>query len=238
MQTALITGGTRGIGASAVKLFAKNGYKVFFFYKNSVDKAAELSKTTGATAIQVDITNSTLVNKAVDDILINYKHIDVLINNAGMAQYKLFTDITDSDWDYVFNNNITGAFYVSRAVVPNMVSNKKGNIINVSSMWGITGGAMEVHYSASKAAIIGLSKALAKELAPSGINVNCIAPGVIDTDMSAGLSYEDRLNLCNQIPSMRLGNPDEVADLMLFLASDKSRYITGQVISIDGGYCI
>ncbi|NMD37235.1 MAG: SDR family oxidoreductase, partial [Christensenellaceae bacterium] len=198
----------------------------------------ELSKLTGATAIQVDISNSALVNEAVNKILLDFKHIDVLINNAGIAQYKLFTDISDSDWNDVFNNNITGAFYVTRAVVPGMISNKKGKIINVSSMWGITGGAMEVHYSASKAAIIGFSKALAKELAPSGINVNCIAPGVIDTDMNSDLSNEDKSNLCNQIPSMRLGNPDEVADLMLFLASERSKYITGQVISIDGGYCI
>lgn len=238
MKNVLITGGSRGIGRACVYEFAKAGYRVFFNYNNSRADAEKISADTGAVAVRVDISKSDEVKKMADYIHEKYGRIDVLINNAGIAEQKLFTDISENDWDKMFDVNIKGMFLVTKAFVGDMIYKQSGKIINVSSMWGITGASCEVHYSASKSAVIGFTKALAKELGPSKICVNCIAPGVIETEMNSHLSKEDFDVLCEETPLERIGKPEEVAKTALFLASDNSSFITGQVINVDGGYII
>lgn len=238
MKNVLITGGSRGIGRACVYEFAKAGYRVFLNYNNSRADAEKISADTGAVAIRADISKSDEVKKMADYIHEKYGRIDVLINNAGIAEQKLFTDISENDWDRMFDVNIKGMFLVTKAFVGDMIYKKSGKIINVSSMWGITGASCEVHYSASKSAVIGFTKALAKELGPSKICVNCIAPGVIETEMNSHLSKEDFDVLCEETPLERIGKPEEVAKTALFLASDNSSFITGQVINVDGGYII
>ena len=190
-KVVFITGGSRGIGACAVKKFAVEGYKVAFTYLNSEQSALALAKECSALAIKADVSSSTQIKSAVDTALKTFGKIDVLINNAGIAEFSLFTDITDEMWDKMIGTNLSSAFYASRAVLPFMISRKSGVIINVSSMWGEVGASCEVHYSAAKAGLIGMTKALAKELAPSNIRVNCVSPGVIDTDMNAHLTKND-----------------------------------------------
>ena len=229
MKKVLITGGSRGIGAEAVRQFCKNGYSVTFTYEKNDEKAAELAKETGTKAIKCDVSDYVEVKKA------NFTDIDILINNAGIAQQKLFTDITEDDWDRMFDVNIKGMFNVTKAVLPDMIHNKWGRIINLSSMWGITGASCEVHYSASKAAVIGFTRALAKEVGPSGITVNCIAPGVIDTDMNKGFDVSE---LKEETPLQRIGKVTDIVPSMLFLASDDASFITGQILGINGGIVI
>lgn len=238
MKNVLITGASRGIGSEIAREFSKNGYRVFLNYNKSKDKAEKIEKETGAIPVKADITKSEEVKNMVDFIHKNYGKIDVLVNNAGISQIKMFCDITEQDWRNMFDVNINGMFLVTKAFLDDMISNKKGKIINISSMWGTTGGSCEVHYSASKAAVIGFTKSLAKELGLSGINVNCVSPGIIDTEMNKHLSSEDMEELKNETPLNRIGKTSDVAKTVLFLASEDADFITGQVINVDGGIVI
>lgn len=230
----LITGGSRGIGKACVELFAKNGHEVIFFYRSSHGAAQELEKSTGARAVVCDISSPDAVRSAMADI----GEVDVLINNAGISRFNFFDSISDGEWREMIDTNLSGAFYVSREAAKGMISKKSGRIINIGSMWGKTGASCEVHYSASKAGLRGMTMALAKELGPCGITVNCIEPGVIDTEMNAHLSDEDISELCADTPLGRIGSAEEVAHLAYFLASDKASFITGQIIGIDGGFAV
>ena len=238
MKTVLVSGGSRGIGREIVRLFSKNGYKVAFTYKNSHDEAEALSRETGALAIRADSASESEVNGAVDKAISELGGIDCLINNAAVSSFSLFTDITLDAWNEMLSVNLTGAFLYSKRAIPDMLKRKHGRIINISSMWGLVGSSCEVHYSAAKAGIIGMTKALAKELGPSGITVNAIAPGVIDTDMNAGLSSEDKAVLIDETPLMRIGTTADIASAALFLAGEGASFITGEVLNISGGYVI
>lgn len=238
MKNVLITGGSRGIGKACVYEFAKNGYRVFLNYNKSEDEALKICSETGAIPVKADVSKADDVKKAAAFIKENYGGVSALVNNAGISQIKMFTDISESDWDNMFNTNIKGMFLITKAFIKDMIHNKYGKIINISSMWGESGGSCEVHYSASKAAVIGFTKALAKEMGLSGINVNCISPGVIETDMNGELTKEDITSLCEETPLNRIGTPEEVAKAALFLASDSSSFITGQVLGINGGLII
>lgn len=230
-MTALITGGAKGIGKATAIALCNLGYTVYINYNTSNLQANELAGLCGVIPIKADIRDIKQVEQMVSII----GSIDVLVNNAGIAQQKLFTDITSEDWDNMFDTNVKGIFHTCKCVLPNMIKNKYGKIINISSIWGQAGASCEVHYSASKAAVIGLTKALAKEVGLSGINVNCICPGVISTDMNSQLD-NDTLSLLQDETSLnRLGTPEDIAELVAFLASDKSSFITGQVIVSDGG---
>ena len=242
-KVALITGASKGIGAATAIMFAQNGYDVIINYCSSAESAILLEKSLkengfSALSYMADVSKSNDVKRMVNDVIEQYGKIDVLINNAGIAQQKLFTDITDEDWERMVSINLTGTFNCCRAVIPLMVSRKSGSIINTSSIWGMTGASCEVHYSAVKAGIIGMTKALAKELGPSGIRVNCVAPGVINTRMNANLSVSDLEGLADETPLGRLGTTNEVASTSLFLASNAAEFITGQVISPNGGFVI
>lgn len=238
MRTVLITGGSRGIGRAMVETFSREGYKVAFTYKNSENEAKSLAESTGSLAIRADSAVEADVLSAVDTARGFLGDIDCLINNAGISSFSLFTDLTLADWENCLRVNLTGAFLYSKAVIPSMVSRKKGTIINISSMWGLVGSSCEVHYSTAKAALIGMTKALAKELGPSGIRVNAIAPGVIATDMNIMLSEEAIAELTEETPLMKIGSPEDVANAALFLASDKAGFITGEVMNISGGFVI
>ena len=234
MKKVLITGGSRGIGAQCVHDFSKSGYDVYFTYNNSETEAKILSEETGAYAVKCDIASAQKVKTALSEI----DNIDILINNAGISQIKMFQDITEDDWDRIFDTNIKGMFLVTKNVIGSMIRNKYGRIINIASMWGETGASCEVHYSASKSAVIGFTKALAKEVAPSGITVNCVSPGVIMTDMNSHLTDEDLKILCDETPVMRVGEPWEVSRVVMYLADEKAGFITGTVIPVNGGIVI
>ena len=238
MKTALVTGGSRGIGRAIVELLAKKGWQVAFCYRENESAADEVRAATGAVAYRLNISDSKAVADMVSDLQKRFGHIDLLVNNVGVASQRLFTDITDEEWKRTFDVNVNGAFYATRAVLPDMIKRKSGNIIFVSSMWGVSGGSCEVHYSATKAALIGMTKALAKEVGPSGIRVNCVAPGVIETDMNAHLSADDMAALAEETPLCRIGKADEVAKAVEFLAEDGSAFITGQVLAVDGGIIV
>ena len=238
MKVALITGGSRGIGRAMVELFSEAGYRVAFTYKSSHTAAEELAARTGALAIAADSSIPTDVERAVKTVEETLGNVDILINNAAVSSFSLFTDLTIEDWRASFATNVDGAFLYSKLVLPSMIRNHSGRIINISSMWGEVGSSCEVHYSATKAALIGMTKALAKEVGPSGITVNCIAPGVIDTDMNAALSDEDMAALKEETPLMRIGTPREVAAAALFLAGDDAAFITGAVLNVNGGLVV
>jgi 3-oxoacyl-[acyl-carrier protein] reductase len=239
-KTALITGGSGGIGSGICRLFAANGYNVIINYNKSGEKALSLAAELGANALVVraDVGNRHEVNAMVAEARKRFGGVDTLINNAGTALIKLFTDVTEAEWEAMLNVHLTGMFNVTQAVLPDMINRKRGKIINISSIWGVSGASCEVAYSAVKAGMIGFTKALAKETGPSGITVNAIAPGVIDTPMNENISKEDLEEIINATPLIRLGSPRDVAETALFLASEKADFITGQVISPNGGILI
>ena len=235
----VVTGSSRGIGAAIVKHLAKLGYTVILNYNKSEASAKNVEnelKKQGYTVdvFRADVSKPMEAKNLIDFAINKYGKIDVLINNAGICQDRLFTEITDEDWKNMMDNNLNSAFYCSREAAKNMIHNKQGLIINMSSIWGLTGGSMEVHYSTTKAGLIGLTKALAKELGPSNIRVNAIAPGIIDTDMNRGYSKEDLEELKNEIPLERIGTANNIAKSVAWLIEDD--YTTGEVISINGGW--
>ncbi len=237
MKTVLITGGSRGIGRACVELFLKEGYRVAFIYHHSKGAAEELEKL-GAIGFQADLSSAKECKEVTERIIARLGGVDVLINNAGVALFALATYTSDEEWQRVRSINLDAPFLLCRSFLPYMIAQKEGRIINVSSMWGQVGASCEVAYSAAKAGVIGLTKALAKEVGPSGITVNCIAPGVIDTDMNAGLSLQDRTVLIDETPAGRLGTAEEVAELCLYLSGAQASFITGQVLGINGGLVI
>ncbi len=243
MDTVLVTGAATGIGKATALSFATDGYNVAVHYNKSEQGAlalcADIAQQGGrALAVRADVSDAAQVKMMVQRVNEVFGHIDILVNNAGLAQSKLFTDLTANDWNAMFDVNVKGVFHCCQSVLPGMISRKKGCIVNVTSIWGLVGASCEVHYSAAKAAVIGLTKALAKELGPSGIRVNAVAPGVIDTDMISGLDNETREALKEETPLCRLGTAEDVAQTIRFLASEGSGFITGQVISPNGGFVI
>jgi len=243
-KTVLITGGSRGIGAATAIYFAKCGFDVAINYlsrtedaQNVYDAVTALGRR--AALLKADIANPEEATKMVQAAKDALGTIGVLVNNAGIAKQALFTDVTYEEWNRLFSVNVGGMLNVTRAALPYMLHEKNGAIINLSSVWGICGASCEVHYSAAKAAIIGATKALAKELAPSNIRVNCVAPGVIDTEMNAQLTEEDIAQLKEETPLGKIGTAEDVAKTIYFLASDElSPFTTGQIISPNGGFLI
>ena len=238
MRTAVITGGSRGIGAACVRAFSAAGYRVAFLYRANDTAAQALVKETGALAIAADVRVSVDVNAACQTLLGDLRHVDALVNNAGVALSRQLQDITDAQWQQVLDVNLTGAFYVTRALLPAMLSRGAGRIVNVASIWGMVGASMETAYSAAKAGLIGLTKALAKEVGPSGITVNALAPGATMTDMLLGYGEDTLMQIAAEAPLGRLCTPEEIADAALWLCGEGAGMITGQVISPNGGSVI
>ena len=243
MRTVWITGASGGIGNAVARIFADKGNRIALGYCRGAEKvhllAEELrAKGVEALPVQADVSDAFAVARAYETIENAFGGADVLVCCAGVAQQKLLTDVTDEDWARMMGVNVTGTFLCCRAAIPHMVRQKSGRIITVSSVWGIAGASCEAHYSASKAAVIGLTKALAKELGPSGITVNCVAPGVIDTPMNACFDTQTMESLRQETPLMRIGSPEDAAKVVRFLADDGADFVTGQVLCVDGGFIL
>lgn len=239
MKNVLITGASKGIGKACAELFSKKGYRVFINYNKSEEEAKKLALRIGGILVKADVSEKEEVKDIISFINKNYGYISVLINNAGVSlPQKLLQDVEEEEFNKVFDINVKGMFNVTKEVLPFMINEKSGSIINISSMWGVTGGSCEVVYSASKSAIIGFTKALAKEVGPSGVRVNVIAPGVIKTDMNKNLTDEDFEFLKEETPLQKIGNPEDIANTALFLAENSSSFITGEVINVNGGIVI
>lgn len=239
-MVAVITGAGKGIGRETCLRLAKDGYKIAVCYNNSKEKAEKTAEdivAAGGVAkvFALDITDSQKVNSVFAEIEKDFGEIAVLVNNAGIAEQSLFTDITDEMWHKMIETNLSGAFYCTRAVLPFMIHRKSGKIINIASIWGETGGSCEVHYSSSKAGLIGMTKALAKEVGLSGITVNCVSPGVILTDMTSHFDEDTMQELKSETPLGRIGRPEDVAGAVAFLASGDADFITGQDLAVNGG---
>jgi len=245
LKTALITGVSGGIGKATARKFIDNGYFVIGQYnsnQNSIDdfylELEKQNKSQYFFAIKANFAKSEQVENMMNTIEKSFKHLDVLVNNAGLSLTKLITETTEKEWDKIFSVNLKSAYQITNRALKGMIDKKKGKIVNVSSMWGISGSSMEVAYSSAKAGLIGYTKALAKEVGLSGINVNCVCPGVIDTPMNARLSSDELNELKMQTPLNRIGKPFDVANLIYFLCSEEADFITGQVVSVDGGFIL
>ena len=243
-KTVLITGASRGIGAGTAQVFGENGWNVALHYHTRRDKAEETAEKLKQCGVQTelvqgDVSDPEQARMLVEQTLSRFGRLDSLVCNAGIAlPQQLVTDTTLQQWRELMSVDLDGMFYVIRAVIPEMVRQKSGSIVTVSSMWGVTGGSCEVAYSAAKAGVIGLTRSLAKELGPSNIRVNCVAPGVIETEMNAHLSQEDLQVLGEETPLGRIGTPREVGQAICFLAGEQAAFITGQVLCVDGGMVI
>lgn len=245
MKNVLITGGSGGIGSALAVAFAQAGCNVAVHCNKNLEKAENLAKIlnqsygVSAVAVRADVSDSDSVKAMFDTIDSTLGSVDILINNAGIAQQKLFTDITYDDWKNMLGTNLDGVFYCSQEVLKRyMIKNHSGVILNISSMWGQVGASCEVHYSAAKAGVIGLTKALAKEVGLSGIRVNCICPGVVMTDMMKDFDEQTIAELKEETPLNMLGTPKDIADTAVFLCSDKAKFITGQILGVNGGFVI
>jgi 3-oxoacyl-[acyl-carrier protein] reductase len=238
MRTALITGGSRGIGAACARKLAQQGCRVAVNYRQSRAQAEELASQIGGIAVQGDVSDPVQAQEMVDTVLENFCQLDILVCNAGVSHVGLLSDMTDAQWRRVFGVNVDGVFHCCRAAIPHFVHRKQGRIVTLSSMWGQVGASCEAAYAASKGAVIALTKSLAKELGPSGIQVNCVAPGVIDTDMNRSLTPQDLAALREETPLGRIGTADQVAEAVWFLCSEQSAFLTGQVIGVNGGLVI
>ncbi len=234
MKTVLVTGGSSGIGEGITRMLAKEGYRVFFTYNGGKDRAKTIEEETGALAVKLDLNDRESMKRAVDMI----GGVDVLVNNAGVSEFRMFTDVTEEQYDFLMGVNLKGAYMLTQLAVPNMVSKKWGRIVNVSSMWGVSGASCEVTYSTSKAGLIGFTKALAKELGLSGITVNCVAPGFILTRMSENIDESIKAQFIDETPMNRLGKPEDIANAVRFFISEDSSFVTGQTIVVDGGYIL
>jgi len=232
-KVVVVTGGSRGIGKAIAEKFAEDGAKVIITYKNAVE--AEYFDAKGIKHSMCDAANTAEVQAFIDSVIKEFGRIDVLINNAGLTKDGLLMRMSEADWDIVLNTNAKGVFNFTKAVCRQMISQKQGKIVNISSVVGITGNAGQSNYSASKAAVIGFTKSIAKELASRNINVNCIAPGYIDTDMTSKLNDNVKQGILEAIPLKKIGSGDDIANAVMFLSSSSADYITGQVLCVDGG---
>lgn len=239
MKNVIITGGTRGIGSACVKKFSNEGYFVYFLYKSSEDKALDLTNTlNNVEGVKCDVTSEKEVITAISAILEKIGAPDVFVNNVGVSHTGLLQDMTYDDWKRVIDTNLSSIFLTTRMIIPSMIKRQSGSIINISSMWGVEGASCEVAYSASKAGVIGFTKALALELAPMNVRVNAVAPGAIKTDMLSEYTEQELKDLATSTPLGRIGTPENVADAVFFLSEKNSEFITGEVLNVNGGFVI
>ena len=238
MAVALVTGGSRGIGEAICRRLADEGYTVAVNYKNSAEKAEALAAEIGGRAYRADVSRYDEVCAMFDFAERELGPVEVLVNNAAISVVGVFQDCTDEEWEKIFGVNVKGVFNCCKLALSNMLNKQHGSIVNISSIWGVTGGSCECHYSAAKAAVIGYTKSMAKELGPSGIKVNCVAPGAVKTDMNAHLSKEDWDGIIEETPVGRIGAPEDIAEAVAFLAGEKASYITGAVLNVNGGSVI
>ncbi len=233
MRKALVTGGGRGIGEAICRCLAQDGWYIYIHCGKSFDEASALALELGnAEVVQADLS----IPESIQLLADKCNDAELLVNNAGVSLVELFDTVSDEAMRKMFEINLFAPMNLSRKLLPFMIKRKKGNIINISSIFGTVGGSCEVDYSAAKAALIGFTKALSKEVGPSGVRVNCVCPGIIDTEMNEDLSFDDIEALCNEVPLERIGEPEEVAECVAFLASEKSKYITGSVFDVNGGW--